>query len=193
MFKKIFKNMSQENSENAEKDLTQENVINESEETVNEGIASAEELTGEEKLKEELAKEKDKFLRLFAEFENYKKRTSKERIDLFKTANQEVLQAMLPVLDDFDRAIAQISKTDDEVLLKGVELIHNKLKDTLVSKGLELVDIKIGDDFNADYAEAITQIPAPSEELKGKVVDVVEKGYKLGEKIIRFPKVVIGN
>ncbi|WP_417358431.1 nucleotide exchange factor GrpE [Flavobacterium sp.] len=185
--------MSQENSENAEKDLTQENVINESEETVNEGIASAEELTGEEKLKEELAKEKDKFLRLFAEFENYKKRTSKERIDLFKTANQEVLQAMLPVLDDFDRAIAQISKTDDEVLLKGVELIHNKLKDTLVSKGLELVDIKIGDDFNADYAEAITQIPAPSEELKGKVVDVVEKGYKLGEKIIRFPKVVIGN
>ncbi|MFL9836395.1 nucleotide exchange factor GrpE [Flavobacterium sp. ST-75] len=193
MFKKIFKNMSQENSENAEKDLTQENVINESEETVNEGIASAEELTVEEKLKEELAKEKDKFLRLFAEFENYKKRTSKERIDLFKTANQEVLQAMLPVLDDFDRAIAQISKTDDEVLLKGVELIHNKLKDTLVSKGLELVDIKIGDDFNADYAEAITQIPAPSEELKGKVVDVVEKGYKLGEKIIRFPKVVIGN
>ncbi|WP_408073441.1 nucleotide exchange factor GrpE [Flavobacterium rhizophilum] len=185
--------MSQENSENAEKDLTQENVINESEETVNEGIASAEELTVEEKLKEELAKEKDKFLRLFAEFENYKKRTSKERIDLFKTANQEVLQAMLPVLDDFDRAIAQISKTDDEVLLKGVELIHNKLKDTLVSKGLELVDIKIGDDFNADYAEAITQIPAPSEELKGKVVDVVEKGYKLGEKIIRFPKVVIGN
>ncbi|WP_394350057.1 MULTISPECIES: nucleotide exchange factor GrpE [Flavobacterium] len=185
--------MSQENSENAEKDLTQENVINESEETVNEGIASAEELTQEEKLKEELAKEKDKFLRLFAEFENYKKRTSKERIDLFKTANQEVLQAMLPVLDDFDRAMAQISKTEDEVMLKGVELIHNKLKDTLVSKGLELVDIKIGDDFNADYAEAITQIPAPSEELKGKVVDVVEKGYKLGEKIIRFPKVVIGN
>lgn len=185
--------MSQENSENAEKDLTQENVINESEETVNEGIASAEELTQEEKLKEELAKEKDKFLRLFAEFENYKKRTSKERIDLFKTANQEVLQAMLPVLDDFDRAMTQISKTEDEVMLKGVELIHNKLKDTLVSKGLELVDIKIGDDFNADYAEAITQIPAPSEELKGKVVDVVEKGYKLGEKIIRFPKVVIGN
>lgn len=185
--------MSQENSENAEKDLTQENVVNESEETVNEGIASAEELTEEEKLKEELAKEKDKFLRLFAEFENYKKRTSKERIDLFKTANQEVLQAMLPVLDDFDRAMAQISKTEDEVMLKGVELIHNKLKDTLVSKGLELVDIKIGDDFNADYAEAITQIPAPSEELKGKVVDVVEKGYKLGEKIIRFPKVVIGN
>src|SRR5690606_15439061 len=195
MFKKIFKNMSQENSENKDQEVTQENLVNENTdaEVTAEGIPSAEQLTEEEKLKEELAKEKDRFLRLFAEFENYKKRTSKERLDLFKTANQEVLQAMLPVLDDFDRAIAQISKTDDEVLLKGVELIHNKLKDTLVSKGLELVDIKIGDDFNADYAEAITQVPAPSEELKGKVVDVVEKGYKLGEKIIRFPKVVIGN
>jgi molecular chaperone GrpE len=87
----------------------------------------------------------------------------------------------------------QISKSEDEVLLKGVELIHNKLKDTLVSKGLEVVDIKAGDAFNADFAEAITQIPAPSDSLKGKVVDVVEKGYKLGDKIIRFPKVVIGN
>src|SRR5690606_15080862 len=111
----------------------------------------------------------------------------------FRTANQEVLQAMLPVLDDFDRALAQIAKSDDEVLLKGVELIHNKLKDTLVSKGLEQVEIKDGDDFDADFAEAITQIPAPNDNLKGKVVDVVEKGYKLGDKIIRFPKVVIGS
>ncbi|QEE49571.1 nucleotide exchange factor GrpE [Flavobacterium alkalisoli] len=193
MFKKIFKNMSQENSENVEKDLTQDNIVNDNEETVNEGIPSAEGLTEEEKLREELAKEKDKFLRLFAEFENYKKRTSKERVELFRTANQEVLQALLPVLDDFDRALVQISKSEDEILLKGVELIHNKLKDTLVSKGLEQVDIKAGDDFNADFAEAITQIPAPSEDLKGKVVDVVEKGYKLGDKIIRFPKVVIGS
>lgn len=191
--------MSQENSENVENvenDLTQENITNENAETANdkhEGIASAEELTEEEKLREELAKEKDKFLRLFAEFENYKRRTSKERLELFKTANQEVLQAMLPVLDDFDRALMQISKSEDEVLLKGVELIHNKFKDTLVSKGLEEVEIKVGDGFNADFAEAITQIPAPSEDLKGKVVDVVEKGYKLGDKIIRFPKVVIGN
>jgi molecular chaperone GrpE len=193
MFKKIFKNMSQENSENLEKDLTQENIVNENADTAAEGIASAEQLTEEELLREELAKEKDKFLRLFAEFENYKKRTSKERLDLFKTANQEVLQALLPVLDDFDRAWAQISKSEDEVLLKGVELIHNKLKDTLVSKGLEQVDIKAGDVFDADYAEAITQIPAPSDDLKGKIVDVIEKGYKLGDKIIRFPKVVIGN
>ncbi|MFN3756995.1 MAG: nucleotide exchange factor GrpE [Flavobacterium sp.] len=149
-------------------------------------------MSPEQVLEEELAKEKDKFLRLFAEFENYKKRTTKERIELFKTANQEVLLAMLPVMDDFDRAMNQISKSEDEILVKGVELIHEKLKSTLVSKGLEQVDINIGDVFDADFAEAITQIPAPSKDLKGKIVDVVEKGYKLGDKIIRFPKVVIG-
>ncbi len=152
----------------------------------------AEELTLEEQLTQDLAREKDKFLRLFAEFENYKRRTAKERIDLFKTANQEVLQAMLPVMDDFDRALIEIKKTDDDLLLKGVELIHEKLKNTLISKGLEEVAIKAGDIFDADFAEAITQIPAPSPNLKGKIVDVLEKGYKLGEKIIRFPKVVIG-
>ncbi|MBY8961697.1 nucleotide exchange factor GrpE [Flavobacterium sp. D11R37] len=196
MFKKIFRNMSQENSENKEKDLNQENIQQEQEVVENENeaaIPSAEELSPEQKLKEELAAEKDKFLRLFAEFENYKKRTSKERVELFKTANQEVLLALLPVLDDFDRAMAQIAKTEDEALLKGVELIHNKFRDTLKSKGLEQVELKAGDDFNADFAEAITQIPAPADELKGKIVDVVEKGYKLGDKIIRFPKVVLGN
>jgi len=197
MFKKIFKNMSREHADNAEKELNNEEILNETEQTADasaeQGIPSAEELSAEEKLSEELAKEKDKFLRLFAEFENYKKRTSKERIDLFKTANQEVLQAMLPVLDDFDRALVQIAKSGDESLVKGVELIHNKLKDTLVSKGLEQVELKAGDAFDADFAEAITQIPAPTEDLKGKIVDVVEKGYKLGDKIIRFPKVVLGN
>ncbi len=152
-----------------------------------------EELSIEEQLTKDLAIEKDKFLRLFAEFENYKRRTAKERIDLFKTANQEVLQAMLPVLDDFDRAIIEIKKSEDNVLVQGVELIQEKLKTTLVSKGLEEVEIKAGDIFNADFAEAITQIPAPSPNFKGKIVDVIEKGYKLGDKIIRFPKVVIGN
>lgn len=151
-----------------------------------------EELSIEEQLKQDLEKEKDKFLRLFAEFENYKRRTAKERIDLFKTANQEVLQSMLPVLDDFDRAMAEITKSGDESLTKGVQLIHEKLKSTLTSKGLEEVSVRSGDAFNADYAEAITQIPAPSDNLKGKIVDVLEKGYKLGDKIIRFPKVVIG-
>ena len=151
-----------------------------------------EELSVEEQLAQDLAKEKDKFLRLFAEFENYKRRTTKERIELFKTASQEVLLALLPVLDDFDRAMVEINKSEDELLAKGVELIHEKLKGTLVTKGLELVDVKAGDAFDADFAEAITQIPAPSDDLKGKIVDVLEKGYKLGDKIIRFPKVVIG-
>jgi len=190
MFKKFFKNMNQENTDNIEKEINESEVS--TEQTLENSIPPAEELTNEERLEEELAKEKDKFLRLFAEFENFKRRTAKERMDLFKTANQEVLQAMLPVMDDFDRAMIQISKTEDETLLKGVELIHEKLKSTLVSKGLEQVEIKAGDDFNADFAEAITQIPAPSDDLKGKIVDVVEKGYKLGDKIIRFPKVVIG-
>jgi molecular chaperone GrpE len=103
-----------------------------------------------------------------------------------------VLQAMLPVMDDFDRALNEIRKSEDDTLLKGVELIHEKLKNTLTSKGLEVIEVRAGDVFNADFAEAITQIPAPSPELKGKIVDVLEKGYKLGDKIIRFPKVVTG-
>lgn len=182
--------MNQERTENIEKEIIENEAIQEQNQENTED--STIELSNEEKLAEELAKEKDKFLRLFAEFENYKKRTSKERIDLFKTANQEVLQAMLPVLDDFDRAMIEISKSTDENLIKGVELIHEKLKAILVSKGLEQVELNEGDDFNADFAEAITQIPAPSDKLKGKIVDVLEKGYKLGDKIIRFPKVVIG-
>lgn len=185
--KDIFKNkstMSTENIENEPMENAVENAVN--------GVESAAELSVEEQLQEDLSKEKDKFLRLFAEFENFKKRTAKERIDLYKTANQDVLQAMLPVLDDFDRALIEISKSEDELLLKGVELIHEKLKSTLVSKGLEVVEVRAGDSFNADFAEAITVIPAPTDKLKGKIVDVIEKGYKLGDKIIRFPKVVLG-
>ncbi len=146
----------------------------------------------EEKLQEDLQKEKDKFLRLFAEFENYKKRTAKERIELFTTASQDLMTSLLPVLDDFDRAYSEISKSSDKDLLKGITLISDKLKDTLKSKGLTEVEVKQGDMFNADDHEAITQIPAPSKKLKGKIIDVIEKGYALGDKVIRFPKVVIG-
>jgi molecular chaperone GrpE len=191
MFKNIFKNKDKMTTENTEMDQDLNATALENNE--NEEQVKVEELSVEEQLIQDLANEKDKHLRLFAEFENYKRRTSKERIDLFKTANQEVLLAILPVLDDFDRAIIEIKKSDDEVLLKGVELIHDKLKSTLFSKGLEEVTLKAGDLFDADFAEAITQIPAPSPNLKGKIVDVLEKGYKLGDKIIRFPKVVIGN
>jgi molecular chaperone GrpE len=198
MFKNFFKNNTKMTTENTLNDeivdqTPIENNENESD-VLDAGIEErVEEISKEEQLTQDLASEKDKFLRLFAEFENYKRRTSKERVELFKTANQEVLLAMLPVLDDFDRAIAEIKKTDDNILIQGVELIQEKLKSTLVSKGLEEVEIKAGDAFDADFAEAITQIPAPSAKLKGKIVDVIEKGYKLGDKIIRFPKVVIGN
>ena len=146
----------------------------------------------EAKLALELKEEKDKFLRLFAEFENYKKRTAKERIELFKTAGQDIMTSMLPILDDFDRALIEISKSEDKELLKGVELINNKLRNVLEAKGLTFIEVKEGADFDAEIHEAITQIPAPSEDLKGKIVDVIEKGYKLGEKIIRHPKVVVG-
>lgn len=149
-------------------------------------------LSKEEELEEDLKQEKDKFLRLFAEFENYKKRTTKERIDLFKTASQDLMTALLPILDDFDRAYSEISKTKEKELLKGVELISNKLNETLKQKGLLSIEVKQGDVFDADAHEAVTQIPAPSKKLKGKIIDVIEKGYKLGEKTIRFPKVIIG-
>ncbi|WP_299335862.1 nucleotide exchange factor GrpE [uncultured Psychroserpens sp.] len=155
--------------------------------------AKIETLTPEEQLQEELAKEKDKFMRLFAEFENYKKRTTKERIDLFKTASEEVMVAMLPVLDDFERALLHIEDDKEaEELRKGVLLIYQKLLTTLEQKGLKKIEVAQGDTFNPDDHEAITQIPAPSDDLKGKIIDVVERGYKLGEKVIRFPKVVIG-
>lgn len=151
------------------------------------------EQTSEEKLQEEVQQEKDKFLRLFAEFENYKKRTSKERLDLFKTANEEVMIALLPIIDDFERALTHIEEDKEaEELRKGVVLIYQKMLSTLEQKGLKSVKVESGDVFNADNHEAVTQIPAPSEDMKGKIIDVIEKGYKLGEKVIRFPKVVIG-
>jgi molecular chaperone GrpE len=144
-------------------------------------------------LEELLQTEKDKFLRLFAEFENYKKRTTKERIELFKTAGQEVMTSLLPVVDDFERALSHIEDDKEaEELRKGVLLIYQKLYKTLEQKGLSKIETNQGDVFDAEIHEAITQIPASSEELKGKIIDCVEKGYKLGDKIIRYPKVVIG-
>ncbi|WP_190809395.1 nucleotide exchange factor GrpE [Flagellimonas sp. S3867] len=168
-------------------ELNDENITNENE------VDSQEEISSEDQLRNDLAKEKDKFLRLFAEFENFKKRTSKERMELFKTAGQEVIVSMLPVLDDFDRALKEIAKSEDKEMFKGVELINNKLKETLKGKGLEQIKVKEGDVFDAEVHDAITQIPAPNKKLKGKIIDVVEKGFKLGERIIRHPKVVVGN
>ena len=192
-FKKIFKNIVGMTTENTEKEQEFDDSILEQnangEQILNEEV---EELSIEEQLTQDLAKEKDKFLRLFAEFENFKRRTAKERLELFKTANEDVLNSLLPVLDDFDRALIEIKKSDDNPLIVGVELIQTKLINTLAAKGLEEVEVKAGDAFNADFAEAITQIPAPTPKLKGKIVDVIQKGYKLGDKVIRFPQVVTG-
>ncbi len=159
---------------------------------IDKNVEQAENQVEEVNLEDQLKEEKDKFLRLFAEFENYKRRTAKERIELFSTASEEVMISLLPVLDDFDRASAEIEKDKDNEILKGVLLIKNKLSDSLKSKGLSLIEVNKGDGFNADYHEAVTQIPAPSKDMKGKIIDVIEKGYKLGEKVIRYPKVVIG-
>jgi len=184
----------------SKKEETKEEI---KEEEVNKAVKSdqveqnqevAEEITKEKPTLEELLQvEKDKFLRLFAEFENYKKRTTRERIELYKTAGQEVMTSLLPVVDDFERALSHIDDDKEaEELRKGVLLIYQKFYNTLAQKGLSKIETNSGDVFDAEVHEAITQIPAPTEDLKGKVIDCVEKGYKLGDKIIRYPKVVIG-
>lgn len=148
-----------------------------------------------ERLKSELADSKDKYLRLYSEFENYRRRTSKEKLDLVQTANEDLMQALLPVMDDFERA--EKSFDDESANLdsvkEGIGLISNKFKKTLEQKGLKPMEGKEGMEFDSELHEAITQIPAPKEELKGKVVDVIEKGYLLKEKVIRYAKVVVGN
>lgn len=153
----------------------------------------AEILAEEPNFEELLAEEKNKYLRLYAEFENYKKRTVKERMEFAQYANQDMMVSMLAVLDDFERALKEIAKTGNETDLKGVELIYQKFKTKLTEKGLKSLEVKSGDSFNVDIHEAITQIPAPDEELKGKIVDVVETGYTLNDKVIRFAKVVTGS
>ena len=149
----------------------------------------------EKALEEEKAKYaelNDKYLRLFSEFDNYRKRTAKEKLDLTVTASENVIKDILPVLDDFERALQNMEKNGNEADMQGVTLIFNKLKDTLKKKGLEEIDAKDAD-FNTDEHEALTLIPAPDESKKGKVLDVIQKGYKLNGKVIRFARVVVGN
>lgn len=175
------KNMHEDAHENIEKEI----------ETKQEALEK--ELEQEENsLEAELKEEKNKFLRLYAEFENFKKRSRKEREDLIFLANESLLLDLLPVLDDFERAMKEIEKSEDKGLIDGVKLIQNKFKETLNKKHLKIMEVKAGDDFDADKHEAITQIPAPDDSMKGKIIDVVETGYILGEKVIRYPKVVVG-
>ena len=177
------------------KDLQEEQNMSQEENThvENQNTENTENLTEELSLEEQLAQQKDQYIRLYAEFENYKRRTQKEKLDFAQYANRNMMTSMLAILDDFERALKEICKSGDSENLKGIELIYNKFKNALIEKGLKSVEVKAGDDFNVDFHEAITQIPAPSDELKGKIVDVVETGYQLHDKVIRFAKVVIGN
>lgn len=145
-----------------------------------------------EKLKEELADQKDKYLRLFAEFDNFKRRNAKERIELIQTAGKEIITSLLEVLDDCDRAEKMIANSEDVKQIKeGIQLVFNKFRNTLQQKGLKTMN-SIGEEFNSDIHEAISEVPAPKEEMKGKIIDEVEKGYSLNDKIIRFAKVIVG-
>lgn len=175
------------------KEIHEENLDLKNENTQNNDAENTENVTSQPNYEELLAEEKDRYIRLFAEFENYKKRTAKEKMDFFQYANQDMMVSMLAVLDDFERALKEIAKNGNESDLQGVELIYQKFKGKLTEKGLTPIDVKAGDDFNVDFHEAITQIPAPSEDLKGKIVDVIETGYQLNDRVIRFSKVVTGN
>ena len=139
-------------------------------------------------LNESLKLEKEKYVRLFAEFENYKRRTAKERIELFKTAGKDVLSSLVPVIEDFKRAISQEGSDSDD---KGINLIYNKFNETLKNQGLIEVEVNVGDIFDAEIHEAISQIPAQEDSQKGKIIDIIQGGYKIGDNIITYPKVVV--
>ncbi|GAB3197927.1 molecular chaperone GrpE [Pontibacter aydingkolensis] len=180
---------AQENEELQDQPVNAEANEQEEEQTQDETA----ETTQEDNTAIELAEMKDKFVRLMAEFENFRRRTAKERQELLKTASQDVMVELLPVLDDMERARQSMESTKDvDAMLQGLELVFHKLKHVTQQKGLKPMMLQAGDDFDPDMHEAVTQIPAPSEELKGKIVDVIEKGYTLNDKVIRFAKVIIG-
>ena len=159
-----------------------------------EDVVAEEEIDEVTQLRNEVGAAKDKYLRLFAEFENFRRRTAKERLDLIKTAGEGVISELIPVVDDFERSL-QIFKDNEAVapMYEGIQLVHGKLTKVLAQKGLKPMEVEVGSDFDPEYHEAVVQTPAPSEELKGKVVDVIDKGYFLGDKVLRYAKVVIGS
>ena len=190
--------MKTDNTE--EKDaLKEEETETVAEEKVeNKEVEQEEEVTEEDemaKLQDEMAESKDKYLRLYSEYDNFRRRTSKEKLDLMQTANEDLMSALIPIIDDFERADKAYDKKESDVksMKEGMDLIYNKFKKILEHKGLTAMEGKVGMAFDPDFHEAITQIPAPSKKLKGKVVDVIEKGYMLKEKVVRYAKVVTGN
>ncbi|MEQ8576222.1 MAG: nucleotide exchange factor GrpE, partial [Fulvivirga sp.] len=176
----------------AEETSEQQEVKDKTEDFEEEKSEETDELT---KLQDELAESKDKYLRLYSEFDNFRRRTAKEKLDLVQTATEDLMIALIPVLDDFERAEKSFDEkeTDIKAVKDGVNLVHNKFRKILEQKGLLVMQGKQGMDFDPDFHEAITQIPAPKKNLKGKVVDIIEKGYLLKEKVVRYAKVVIGN
>jgi molecular chaperone GrpE len=203
-FNDILKKMKKEEPTSEEKPTNMDEILDEFQQVNDarqnqkngtedaESEAVAPEIAAGDLLKEELALANDKFLRLYAEFDNYKRRTSKERVELLQTAGKDVIVSLLPVLDDFERASRAIETAKDiNAVKEGISLVHNKFKNLLAQKGLKEMVSK-GEPFDADIHEAVTNIPAPDESLKGKVVDVLEEGYLLNDKVIRFAKVVVG-
>ncbi|MCD9016952.1 nucleotide exchange factor GrpE [Parachryseolinea silvisoli] len=194
--------MQPENKDQREEFDQNQETISENTEEMAEAVKGAdnaeEDLTGGAengglvKVQAELAEQKDKYIRLYSEFENFRRRTAKEKIEMIASANEQLIKSLLPVADDFERAEKSFKDRNDKEL-EGFFLIYNKFKKTLEQYGVKIMELGPGSDFNVDMQEAITQIPAPNEKLKGKIVDVVEKGYLQNDKVIRFAKVVIGS
>lgn len=192
--KKPESNSLKKDEKKTKKDLPEE--VQEKEVSVTEEpeeVSEEEELEEKEKSSEEIIQElQDKYIRLSADFDNYRKRTLKEKMDLIKLAGEDILLKLLPVMDDFDRALQTMNEaTDCKAMKDGVDLIHNKFKEFLSSNGIKEISAK-NEEFNTDLHEAVTKVPSPSKKMKGKIVDVVEKGYFLHDKVIRYSKVVIG-
>lgn len=206
MFRKFRLRAKKSDQMNTEKEVTANEQVDETKEnsqeevqqdaeasTSDETTSNEENISEEEKLKKEIADLKDKHIRLFAEFENFRRRTAKEKIELTKSAGLEIITMLLPILDDYDRAAKAMNDSEDiNEIRTGQDLIRTKLVSSLEQKGLQPMESPIGKTFDTDFHEAITQIPAPSEDMKGKIIDEVERGYLLNDKVIRYAKVVIG-
>jgi molecular chaperone GrpE len=174
------------------KDISEKTKVKEPEQEEVKETPAEPELSLEQKLEAELAESKDKYLRLYSEFDNFRRRTAKEKLELMQTAGERIVVSLLPVMDDFNRAEQSLASQDAKAIAEGVKLIADKFTKTLDAEGLKLMDTKSGTKFDPELHEAVTQIPAPSKKLKGKIVDTIERGYFLGEKVIRHAKVVIG-
>lgn len=197
MFKKLRNMAKKKTAEKQEQEINDqvaEELVDETRDATNgEDQGTSEEVDETTELRQQVGELKDKYMRLFAEFDNYKKRTIREKIDWMKTASQDTVSALLPVLDDFDRAkkFAEGENGEGEGMSEGVKLVYDKLYSILKQKGLEPMT-STGETFDPELHEAITEIPAPSDEMKGKIIDTIEKGYRLNDKIIRHAKVVVG-